>query len=65
MAAFDEEPLAGFFLPCRVAVFERGCEVHLGMLRPTEAVARIGNPGLSTLAGEVEADLAAAIDGAK
>ena len=55
---------AGFFLPCKVAVYEKGGEVFMGMPKPTELMAMLGSEALKSVADEVESALIEAIDNA-
>ena len=52
----------GFFLPCKVAVFELDGGVYIGMPKPTELMAVAGGAGLNEIALEVENALKLAID---
>lgn len=54
----------GFFLPCKVAVYEKGGEVFMGMPKPTELMAMLGSEALKSAADEVESALIEAIDNA-
>lgn len=49
-------------LPCRVAIYESGDELVIGMMRPTAILAQFEQPGLEGEAQQVERDLIAAID---
>lgn len=55
----------GFFLPCKLAVYEDEETVFIGMLRPTELISLIGSDSLTGIAREVEQDLKDAIDQAR
>ena len=55
----------GFFLPCKLAVYEENETVFMGMLRPTELIGLISNDSLTSIAQEVEQDLKDAINQAK
>lgn len=52
---------AGFFLPCKVAVYEKAGEVYMGMPKPTELMAMLGSEALKSVAAEVESTLIEAI----
>lgn len=52
---------AGFFLPCKVAVYEKDGEVFMGMPKPTELMSMLGSETLKAVAVEVEEALVAAI----
>ena len=56
---------AGFFLPCKMVVYEEQGSVVLGMLRPTELMGLNHFDDLSDIAREVEDALKTAIDEAK
>ena len=56
---------AGFFLPCKIAVYEENETVFMGMLRPTELIGLINSDALTGIAREVEQDLKNAIDQAR
>lgn len=53
---------AGFFLPCKMVVYENEGTVMLGMLRPTELMGLTHFNDLSEIAREVEDALKSAID---
>lgn len=52
----------GYFLPCKVVVYEKGTSVYIGMMRPTELIKMLGNEELTTIAQDVEKVLRSAID---
>ena len=52
---------AGFFLPCKVAVYEKSGEVFMGMPKPTELMSMLGSDALKAVATEVEEALVLAI----
>ncbi len=60
--AFDAHLEAGYFLPCKLVVYEDQGVVQLGMLRPTELMGLAHLDNLSTIAEAVEQDLKSAID---
>lgn len=55
----------GFFLPCKIAVYEEDQTVFMGMLRPTELIGLINSDALTSIAREVEQDLKDAINQAR
>lgn len=55
----------GYFLPCKMVVYEDDTSVKIGMIRPTILVDMVQNDVLSKIAVEVENDLKSAIDQAK
>lgn len=52
----------GFFLPCKVAVYELGGKTYIGMPKPTELMSVAGAPELSAIALEVQTQLIDAIE---
>ncbi|HAS74349.1 MAG TPA: hypothetical protein DCS67_09415 [Clostridiales bacterium UBA8960] len=52
----------GFFLPCKVAVYEHEGKTFIGMPKPTELMAMADAPELNSIALEVETQLKEAID---
>lgn len=44
----------GFFLPCKVVVYEKDGETRVGMLRPEMIIGLLGEERLADLAAEVE-----------
>lgn len=52
----------GYFLPCKLVVYEKGTSVNVGMLRPTEMIQMLGNNELVDIAKEVEEVLKKAIN---
>lgn len=51
----------GFFLPCKVVVYDQGDEVYMGLLRPVEIVKRV-DPSLVETAQTIEHILIGAIE---
>ncbi len=60
-----EDPLAGYFLPCKIVVYEKNGKTHIGMPRPTVLMDLMDHPSLNETAKRVEDTLIAAIDAAK
>lgn len=56
---------AGYFLPCKMVVYENNGSVFIGMLKPTSLIGMIDNDELSGIAADVEKELMASIDEAK
>lgn len=52
----------GYFLPCKMVVFEDGGAVYMGMLRPTGIIGLMGGRDLMSVAREVENELMMAIE---
>jgi len=55
----------GYFLPCKMVVYEDQGSVFIGMPKPTQLIGMINNNELSNIAVEVEKELKLAIDNAK
>lgn len=53
---------AGYFLPCKLVVYEKNSSVFIGMLKPTELIKMLENDQLVTVAKAVEEVLKKAID---
>jgi uncharacterized protein (DUF302 family) len=51
----------GLLLPCNVIVYERNGRIVVSVIRPTVAMQMADNPGLKTIAEEVEAKLESVI----
>lgn len=56
---------AGYFLPCKMVVYEYDNSVFIGMIKPTELIGMIADDQLSSIAIEVEKELKSAIDSSK
>lgn len=54
----------GYFLPCKVVVYEKEDEVYIGLIRPTVLIGLLEEEGLKTIAEEVEKTLKEAIQAA-
>ncbi|KPU27205.1 hypothetical protein TR13x_06480 [Caloranaerobacter sp. TR13] len=52
----------GYFLPCKVVVYEKEDSIFIGMLKPTMLMDMIGKADLTNIAKEVEEELKKAID---
>ena len=63
--ALEANVRAGYFLPCKVVVYEEEGKTKIGMPRPTVLIGLLGDESLRQVAEEVEADLAAAMDAAQ
>lgn len=58
----DEEIEAGYFLPCKVAIYEKNDKIYIGMIKPTTLIDMMDSDHLVTIAEEVEDQLVQAID---
>lgn len=56
---------AGYFLPCKMVVYEDNNSVFIGMIKPTELIGMMNDAQLSNIAVEVEKELMSSIDEAK
>lgn len=56
---------AGYFLPCKMVVYEDAGSVYICMPKPTSFIEAVGDDELTAVAKEVEDILKAAIDEAK
>lgn len=54
----------GYFLPCKVVVYEKEDGVYIGLIRPTVLIGLLEEEGLKTIAEEVENTLKEAIQAA-
>ena len=60
-----QNPMVGYFLPCKIVVYELAGKTHIGMPRPSVLMNIIDDPTLATLAQNVEASLKKSIDDAR
>ena len=63
--ALEANVRAGYFLPCKVVVYEEDGKTNIGMPRPTVLIGLLGDDRLRQLAEKIEADLSAALDAAQ
>lgn len=63
--AFDVDLEAGFFLPCKLVVYENQGSVFMGMLRPTGLIGLAEQADLTEIATNVEHELKLAIEEAR
>lgn len=52
---------AGYFLPCKVVVYEKDESVWMGMLKPTSLIGFLGEASLEAIAQEVEVAISRAM----
>jgi len=55
----------GYFLPCKMVIYEHNDSVFIGMTKPTSLIGMMGDNELSNIAVEVDKELKSAIDAAK
>jgi len=60
--ALGAEPNVGVMLPCNVVVYEQDDHTVLSIIRPTAAMAPIGNDELKPIAERIEGQLKAVFD---
>lgn len=53
---------AGYFLPCKMVVYEKDNSVYMGMMRPTSMISMFGQDNLLSIAQHVETVLKKALD---
>lgn len=53
---------AGYFLPCKMVVYEKENSVFMGMMRPTSMIGLFGQDELLSIAQQVETVLKKALD---
>ena len=58
-------PLVGYFLPCKIVVYELAGKTHIGMPKPSVLMNIIDDPALVTLAQNIEDSLKKSIDEAR
>lgn len=58
----DAEIEAGYFLPCKMAVYDKNGKTYIGMIKPTTLIDLMDSDQLVTIAEEVEDVLIKAID---
>ncbi|GMA64267.1 DUF302 domain-containing protein [Alicyclobacillus fastidiosus] len=61
----SQNPLVGYFLPCKVVVYQSEGKTHIGLPKPTTLMEVLGDPALLEIAQGVEATLTKAVDEAK
>lgn len=54
----------GYFLPCKLVVYEKKGGTYVGMIKPTELIGLLGHDDLVAVAKEVEDILVRSIDNA-
>ncbi len=61
----NEADVVGYFLPCKIAVYEDGGTTKIGLPKPTVLMEMVDRPSLAPIAKEVEQALTDAIQEAK
>lgn len=60
-----QNPLVGYFLPCKIVVYQVDGQTRIGLPKPSVLIDVIGDPSLTDIAEGVEKSLVKAIDEAK
>lgn len=63
--ALEKNIMVGYFLPCKIVVYEQGGQVQIGMVRPSSMVGMLQDEALRNFAEQVEHELVKAIDSAR
>ncbi|KIL72385.1 DUF302 domain-containing protein [Bacillus badius] len=58
----EEENLAGYFLPCKIVVYEENGQTKIGMPKPTTLISMLENDKLKEVAQGIENRLIGCID---
>lgn len=58
----SENPLVGYFLPCKLAVYDEGGSTKIGMPKPTALIGLVENEELMKIASDIEQRLITCID---
>lgn len=58
----EEETLAGYFLPCKIVVYEENGQTKIGLPKPTALICMVNNEQLKEIAADIEKRLIKCID---
>lgn len=58
----SEDAEVGYFLPCKIAIYEESGVTKIGLPRPTVLMGLVNQPALQTIADEVEKALVDAVN---
>lgn len=61
----DKNIEVGYFLPCKIVIYENDNSISIGMPKPTSLIEMVNDDELSNISIEVEKELKAAIDETK
>ena len=53
----NENEMAGYFLPCKIVVYEKDGKTKMGMPKPSALISMLGDPELERIAKDIEARL--------
>ena len=58
----NENDMAGYFLPCKIIVFEKEGKTKIGMPKPSSLISMLGDQNLEQIAQDIEGRLINCID---
>lgn len=58
----EEEIIAGYFLPCKIVVYEENGQTKIGLPKPTALISMVENEHLKKFAADIEKRLIKCID---
>ncbi|MFK3958566.1 DUF302 domain-containing protein [Guptibacillus hwajinpoensis] len=61
----NEDKLVGYFLPCKIVVFEEDGQTKIGMPKPTTLLNLTGDDNLSDIGSDIEKRLVSCIEKSK
>ncbi|MBF0709160.1 MULTISPECIES: DUF302 domain-containing protein [Bacillales] len=61
----NEDKLVGYFLPCKIVVYEEDGQTKIGMPKPTTLLNLTGDDNLSDIGSDIEKRLVSCIDKSK
>ncbi|KIL39370.1 hypothetical protein SD70_20600 [Gordoniibacillus kamchatkensis] len=61
----SENSLVGYFLPCKIAVYEEKGKTRIGLPKPTALIGLVENDNLMAIATDIEKRLIACVDKSK
>lgn len=50
----NENEMAGYFLPCKIVVYEKDGKTKMGMPKPSSLISMLGDPELERIAKDIE-----------
>lgn len=50
----NENDMAGYFLPCKIVVYEKDGKTKMGMPKPSSLISMLGDPELERIAKDIE-----------
>lgn len=58
----EKDSMVGYFLPCKIVVYEENDQVYIGMPKPTALIGILENKNITTIAEDIEKRLIHCID---